>query len=400
MNKKTIKDINGENKRYLIRTDFNVPIIDGAITDDKRIKESLPTIKYALSQKGASVVLMSHLGRPEGKPDQKYSLKPVAVKLSELLGVNVVMLNDSIGKEVESACKSPKAGSVILLENLRFHAEETEKDSSKREGFAKELAKNGDIYVNDAFGTAHREHASTATITKFMTDSVAGFLMEKELDFLGRVITVPERPFVFIIGGFKVSDKIGVIENIIDKADRILIGGAMRFTFLKAKGINVGRSPVEESMLDKARSLMDQAARLGKELLLPVDAVVAKNFDDADNARIIMNSDFTDDIEGFDIGPKSTAMFSEKVKDAKTVFWNGPMGAFEVDAFENGTLGLARAIASNKKCVSVIGGGDSAAAIHKLGLDEEFTHISTGGGASLEFIEGKKLPGVIMLDDK
>ncbi len=400
MTKKTIKDITLDNKRVLIRVDFNVPVQDGKISDDKRIKEALPTIEYILSKPGTSVILMSHMGRPKGEKKPEYSLKPIAVQLEKLMKRPVTMLDDCIGDNVKKACQNAKPGSIIMLENLRYYGAETSKDNSIREDFAKKLAELGDIYVNDAFGTAHREHASTATIARFMKSAVAGFLMERELEFLGRVITNPERPFVFIIGGFKVSDKIGVLETIIDKADRILIGGAMRFTFLKANGINVGRSPVEESMLDKARQLMKKAKDLGKELLLPIDVVVAKGFDDGDNAEIRMNEDFTDDVEGFDIGPKSTHLFCEKVKDAKTVFWNGPMGAFEVDAFENGTLGLARAIALNKNCISVIGGGDSAAAIHKLGLDSDFTHISTGGGASLEFIEGKDLPGVVVLNSK
>ncbi len=391
MNKKTVRDVNWSGKRALVRCDFNVPL-DSAqrITDDRRITEALPTIKYLIAH-DAVVVLCSHLGRPKGKPQDDLRLTPVAARLSELLGKPVAMLGDSVGPEVEAAVKAAKPGDVLLLENLRFHAEE-EKNVTE---YARALANLGDVYVNDAFGAAHRAHASTAGVAAFLP-AVAGFLMEKELDFLGAALENPGRPFVAILGGAKISDKIGVVENLLAKADSLLIGGGMANTFLKAKGYEMGDSLVEADSVATAKSLLETS---GSRLALPVDAVVADRFA-ADAKHMVVPVDKVQ--PGWrilDIGPKTVALYASHIAGAKTVVWNGPMGVFEMDAFAVGTFEVAKAVAGSG-ATSIIGGGDSAAAVEKAGLADQITHISTGGGASLEFLEGKALPGVAALNDK
>ncbi len=391
MNKKTIRDIQWSGKRALVRCDFNVPLDKKQhITDDRRITEALPTIRY-LIEHGAVVVLCSHLGRPKAKPQDDLRLAPVAQRLSELLARPVKMLGDSVGPEVEAAVKAAKPGDVLLLENLRFHGEE-EKNVPEH---ARALAALGDVYVNDAFGAAHRAHASTVGVAAYLP-AVAGFLMEKELNFLGSALENPERPFVAILGGAKISDKIAVVENLLAKADSVLIGGGMANTFLKAKGLEMGDSLVEADSLPTAAALLKKG---GDKLLLPVDAVVADRFA-ADAARKVVPVDKVQ--PGWrilDIGPKTVANYSACVAAAKTVVWNGPMGVFEMDPFAVGTFDVARAVAKSG-AVSIVGGGDSAAAVEKAGLADQITHISTGGGASLEFLEGKELPGLAALNDK
>ncbi len=391
MNKKTIRDIQWSGKRALVRCDFNVPLDkEQHITDDRRITEALPTIRY-LIEHGAVVVLCSHLGRPKAKPQDDLRLAPVAQRLSELLARPVKMLGDSVGPEVEAAVKAAKPGDVLLLENLRFHGEE-EKNVPEH---ARALAALGDVYVNDAFGAAHRAHASTVGVAAYLP-AVAGLLMEKELNFLGSALEDPERPFVAILGGAKISDKIAVVENLLAKADSVLIGGGMANTFLKAKGLEMGDSLVEADSLPTAAALLKKG---GDKLLLPVDAVVADRFA-ADAAHKVVPVDKVQ--PGWrilDIGPKTVANYAARVAAAKTVVWNGPMGVFEMDPFAVGTFDVARAVAKSG-AVSIVGGGDSAAAVEKAGLADQITHISTGGGASLEFLEGKELPGVAALNDK
>jgi phosphoglycerate kinase len=396
MPKKTILDLRDEElsgKRVLVRVDFNVPIKNGVITDDRRIREALPTIKY-LMEKGAKVILVSHLGRPKGFQDD-LRLDPVAKRLSELLGKPVKKLNDCIGEEVEKEVANMNPGDVVLLENIRFYKEEEANDPE----FAKKLAKLADLYVNDAFGTAHRAHASTAGVANYIP-GVAGLLMKKEIEIMGKALENPDRPFVCILGGAKVSDKIGVIQNLVNKVDVLLIGGGMMFTFLKAMGYEIGKSIVEEDKLDLAKDLMNLAKEKGVKFVLPVDAVVVKEIKEDAPTTVKDVDKFDKDDIGVDIGPKTIDLFREEIMKAKTIIWNGPMGIFEIPAFANGTKKVAEAIAENKNCVSIVGGGDTAAAVQLFGLEEKFTHISTGGGASLEFLEGKVLPGVAVLQDK
>ena len=411
MNKKTVKDIDVRGKRVLVRVDFNVPL-DSArnITDDRRIVAALPTINYLIDH-GARVILMSHLGRPKqddsGKADaesvKKYNLDPVAKRLSELLGKPVKKIDDCIGDEVKAAAMALKDGDVILLENVRFYKQEEKNDPA----FAEKLASLGELYVNDAFGTAHRAHASTEGVTKFLP-GVAGFLMQKELDYLGKAISDPERPFVAILGGVKVSDKIKVIDNLLNKVDVLIIGGAMTYTFLKAQGHSVGNSMVDEPGIELAKQALQKAKNCGIELLLPPDTVGAELAADFDipsgvpaDVKITTapTNAMLDGYRGLDIGPESIKLFSEKIKAAKTVVWNGPMGVFEDPRFAKGTLGIAEAMAECKG-TTIVGGGDSAAAVEQLGYADKIDHVSTGGGASLEFLEGIELPGVAALQDK
>lgn len=391
VNKKTIRDIEVAGKRVLVRVDFNVPLDKaGQITDDTRIRAALPTIEY-LRDKGAKVIVCSHLGRPKGKVAEEFRLTPVAKRLSELLGTTVQKTDDCIGPEVEQAVAAMKPGDVLLLENLRFHPEEEANDL----GFAKQLAALADIYVNDAFGAAHRAHASTEGVAHFLP-AVAGFLMERELTFLGKALADPTRPFVAILGGAKVSDKIGVIENLLPKVDRLIVGGGMANTFLKALGYEVGASLVEEDKVELAKDLLQRA---GKKLMLPVDVVIADAFAaDAQHQTVAVDKV----LPGWrilDIGPESVKAFSAVLQKAKTVVWNGPMGVFEFPAFAAGTVAIAKCLADTE-ATTIIGGGDSAAAVEQAGVADKMTHISTGGGASLEFLEGRVLPGVAALQDK
>ncbi|ADL08583.1 phosphoglycerate kinase [Thermosediminibacter oceani] len=394
MNKKTVEDFDVKGRRVLVRVDFNVPMDDrGTITDDTRIRAALPTIEYLVNRE-AKVILASHLGRPKGKFNPKYSLAPVARRLSELLGREVIMAEDCIGGKVEKAVASMKPGDVMLLENVRFYAEEEANDR----GFAEKLAKLADIYINDAFGTAHRAHASTAGVAEFLPAG-AGFLMKKEIETMGRALENPDRPFVAILGGAKVSDKIGVIKNLLGKVDHLLIGGGMAFTFLKSMGYNIGMSLLEEDKVELAASLLEEARKKGVEVLLPVDVVVAPEIKEGVGYRTVPVSEIPDDMIGVDIGEATRERFAEVIKKAGTVVWNGPMGVFEIRAFAEGTLAVARAMAESG-AVTIVGGGDSAAAVEQLGFADSMTHISTGGGASLEFLEGKELPGVAVLNDK
>ena len=394
MNKKTIRDVSFKGKRVFIRVDYNVPMDKaGKITDDTRIRATLPTLKYLLDQ-GASLVLAAHLGRPKGGPAPEFSLAPVAAHLASLLGRTVNFAADCIGPVAESAAKALKSGEVLLLENLRFHAEEEKNDPV----FAQSLAKLADIAVNDAFGVSHRAHASVEGITKFLP-TVAGFLMEKELDFLGRAVSDPERPYAAIIGGAKVSDKIGVIANLLAKVNVLLIGGGMANTFFAAQGYAIGKSLIEPDKINLAKDLIAQAKNSGVKLLLPSDVVVADKFS-ADAAWHVTTVDAIGPEEmALDIGPATRVAFASALAGAKTIVWNGPMGVFEIDAFAKGTEAVARAVA-NSSAISIVGGGDSVAALEKVGLANSITHISTGGGASLEFLEGKVLPGVAALSDK
>ncbi len=393
--RKGVKDLQPAGKRVLVRVDFNVPVKDGVVGDDTRIVAALPTIRYLL-EKNARVILMSHLGRPKGGPDPKYSLKPVAARLETLLRQPVEFAPDCVGPEVERRSRELKDRQVLLLENLRFHPEEEKNDPA----FAKQLAALGDMYVNDAFGTAHRAHASTEGVTRFLKPAVAGFLMEKELAYLGKALEDPKRPYVAVLGGAKISGKIDVMTNLMGKVDRMLVGGAMMFTFLKAQGRPVGKSLVEDDRLEMAKSVLEQAKARGVELVLPVDCVVSTAPDGSAPGRPKALDAIGPDEMGVDIGPETMALFARKLADAKTVVWNGPMGIFEVPAFAAGTLAVARAIGelTAKGATTVVGGGDSVAAVQEAGLTERFSHLSTGGGASLEFLEGKELPGVAALD--
>lgn len=394
INKKTVKDIDIKGKRVLVRVDFNVPLDEnGNITDDTRIVAALPTIEYILNQ-NASVILMSHLGRPKGEVKENLRLNPVAKRLEELLKKPVKKLNDCIGKEAEEAAKNIKPGDVILLENLRFHKEEEKND----EEFAKKLASLGDVYVNDAFGAAHRAHASVAAITKFLP-SVAGFLLAKEIYYLGNLLKNPERPFIVILGGAKISTKIGVINNLLDKVDKMLIGGGMTFTFLKSKGLNIGTSIVETEKEVEAFEILRKAQNEEKEIVLPDDVVVADEIKEDAKTKIVDIYQIPDNMGGVDIGPKTIKKFKKIINEAKTIFWNGPMGVFEIDKFAEGTKEIAKAVA-NSNAVTVVGGGDSISALKKFNLLDKITHVSTGGGASLEFVEGKPLPGIVSLQDK
>ncbi len=394
MAKATVRDIDVKGKRVLVRVDFNVPLdAERNITDDTRIRAALPTIKYLL-ERGARVILASHLGRPKGQRKEEFNLAPVARRLEELLGQSVNKLDDCVGPQVETGVRAMKDGDVILLENLRFHKEEEAND----EGFAKALASLADTYVNDAFGAAHRAHASTAGVAEFVP-GVAGFLMEKEIEVMGKALSAPERPFVAILGGAKVKDKVGVISNLIEKVDSLIVGGGMAYTFLKAKGLEIGKSIVDEEKLDLAKELMEKAKAKGVKFLLPVDVVVADRFAEDADAKVVDVSEIPPDWQALDIGPKTREAFAREIADAKTVVWNGPMGVFEMKPFAEGTRRIAKALADSA-AVTIVGGGDSAAAISEMGFADKMTHVSTGGGASLEFLEGKVLPGVAALKDK
>ena len=396
MNKKTIRDVNVEGKKVFVRCDFNVPLDEnGRITDENRIQGALPTIKYLL-ENGAKVVLASHLGRPKNGPEAKFSLKPVADRLNELLGGKVTMANDVIGEDAQAKVAALKNGEAVLLENVRFHKEEEKNDPE----FAKKLAGFADIFVNDAFGTAHRAHASTEGISYYVETSVAGFLIENELEVMGGALSDPKRPFVAILGGAKVSDKIGVINNLLEKVDKLLIGGAMAYTFIVAKGGKVGNSKLEADKVELAKELIEKAQAKGVELYLPVDTVIAREFSADAESDVCETMAIPEGWEGLDIGPKTAAIFADVIKTAKTVIWNGPMGVFEFPKFAVGTKAVAQALADNPDAITIIGGGDSAAAIEQLGYADKVTHISTGGGASLEFLEGKVLPGIACLNDK
>ena len=391
MNKKTIEDIDVNGKKVLMRCDFNVPQDEnGNITDNRRIVSALPSIKY-LIEHNAKVILCSHLGRPKGEFKEKYSLKPIAEELSKLLGKEVKLAKDVIGEDAHNLANNLKDGDVMLLENVRFHKEEEANDPE----FAKKLADMAEIYVNDAFGTAHRAHASTAGVASYLP-AVSGFLIKKELDFMGSALENPERPFVAILGGAKVSDKIGVIENLMEKVDTLIIGGAMAYTFLKATGKNIGNSLCEDEKLDLAKDILEKAKQKNVKLMLPVDNIEAKSTED-EVTKIV--EEIEDGYAGFDIGPKTIEMYEKELENAKTVVWNGPLGMFELEKFANGTMSIARKLAE-LDATTIIGGGDSASAIEKAGLSDKMSHISTGGGASLEFLEGKKLPGIEVLEDK
>jgi phosphoglycerate kinase len=390
---KSISELDISGRRVFIRVDFNVPLnASGAVSDDTRIRESLPTIRLAI-EKGARVVLASHLGRPKGKPDKKYSLEPVAVRLAELLGADVALTDEPVGDGARKVVNDLHAGAVALLENLRFSPGEEAND----ENFSRALASYTDVYVNDAFGTAHRAHASTAGIAKLVGDKGSGLLMEREVKFLGQLLGEVERPFVTIIGGAKVSDKIGVLENLLARVDQLLIGGAMANTFLKAKGGKLGRSLVEDDKLALARSFLRKAEDANVDVLLPRDMVAAAGTK-SESGRVVQAMAVPDDLAALDIGPETARGFADGIARAKTIFWNGPMGVFESEPFAAGTLAVAQAVASARGALSVVGGGDSVAAVQKSGVADKITHISTGGGASLEFLEGKKLPGLAALE--
>ena len=394
MSKKTVRDIDLKDKKVLVRCDFNVPMDENRnITDNRRIVAALPTIKYLLEQ-NCKIVLCSHLGRPKGEFKKEFSLEPVAKELSELLGKEVIMAKDVIGEDAENKAKNLKNGEILLLENVRFHREETDNDPE----FAKKLASFGEIFVNDAFGTAHRAHASTEGVTKYLP-AVSGFLIEKELKFLGEALENPERPFVAILGGSKVSDKIGVIENLLEKVDTLIIGGGMAYTFFKAQGYSVGESLCEEDKCDLALELMEKAKEKNVKFLLPIDNKVGKEFKPDTESKTVKSTEIPDGWEGLDIGEETIKLYKEELKNAKTIVWNGPLGVFEFDQFAVGTNEIAKAL-GDIDAIKIIGGGDSAAAVEKAGLAEKMTHISTGGGASLEFLEGKKLPGIEALLDK
>ena len=395
--KLTLRDLAPAGKRVLTRVDFNVPLRDGAVSDDTRMVATLPTLRYLL-HKQARIVLMSHLGRPKGAPDPHFSLKPVATRLERLLRMPVAFADDCVGPEAETNSRALTDGQVLLLENLRFHPGEEKNDPL----FAKALAALGDLYVNDAFGTAHRAHASTEGVPRLLKPAAAGFLMEQELTHLGAALEKPTRPFVAILGGAKISGKIDVITHLLDKVDHLLIGGAMMFTFLSALGRPTGRSLVEEDRIDLARTVLERAAAQKVELLLPVDCVASTAADGSAAARTTKVEDLRPDEMGVDIGPETLREFARRIHDAKTVLWNGPMGIFEVPAFAAGTLGIAHAMAEATPhgVVTIVGGGDSAAAVQQAGLSDRLTHLSTGGGATLEFLEGKVLPGVAALDDR
>jgi 3-phosphoglycerate kinase len=390
MNKRGVRDLDVGGKRVLVRVDFNVPVKDGEVTDDTRIRRALPTIRFLL-QEGARPVLISHLGRPKGEPDQKYAMDPVATRLQELLGEPVEKLDAAVGPEVVEALDDWSGKGVVLLENSRFYPGETSNDP----GFADQLAALAEVYVDDAFGAAHRAHATTVGVPDRLP-AAAGFLMEEEIDYLDKLLEVPERPFVAILGGAKVSDKLGVIESLLGTADTLLIGGAMGFTFFRALGYEVGDSLVEEDYLEEAKRLMEEA---GDRLVLPVDVVVADAMEEGVESETVAVDGIPSGKMGLDIGPETVVLFEGHVSGASTIFWNGPMGVFEIDAFAKGTEGVATAVAKSG-ATSVVGGGDSVAAVNKLGLEDRMSHISTGGGASLEYVEGKELPGIAVLPDK
>ena len=400
LNKKSVDDINVKGKRVLVRCDFNVPLKEGKITDENRLVAALPTIKKLIAD-GGKVILCSHLGKPKGEPKPELSLAPVAVRLSELLGQEVKFAADPevVGPNAKAAVEAMKDGEVVLLENTRYRAEETKNG----EAFSKDLASLCDVYVDDAFGTAHRAHCSNVGVTQYVDTAVVGYLMQKEIDFLGNAVDNPVRPFVAILGGAKVADKLNVISNLLEKCDTLIIGGGMAFTFLKAQGKEIGKSLVDDTKLDYCREMVEKAAKLGKKLLLPVDAAVAASFPDPIYAPIEVQNVSVDaipaDTMGLDIGPETAKLYADTVKSAKTVVWNGPMGVFENPTLAQGTIAVAKALADTE-ATTIIGGGDSAAAVNQLGFGDKMTHISTGGGASLEFLEGKELPGVAAANDK
>ena len=400
LNKKSVDDINVKGKRVLVRCDFNVPLKEGKITDENRLVAALPTIKKLIAD-GGKVILCSHLGKPKGEPKPELSLAPVAVRLSELLGQEVKFAADPevVGPNAKAAVEAMKDGEVVLLENTRYRAEETKNG----EAFSKDLASLCDVYVDDAFGTAHRAHCSNVGVTQYVDTAVVGYLMQKEIDFLGNAVDNPVRPFVAILGGAKVADKLNVISNLLEKCDTLIIGGGMAFTFLKAQGKEIGKSLVDDTKLDYCRERVEKAAKLGKKLLLPVDAAVAASFPDPIDAPIEVQNVSVDaipaDTMGLDIGPETAKLYADTVKSAKTVVWNGPMGVFENPTLAQGTIAVAKALADTE-ATTIIGGGDSAAAVNQLGFGDKMTHISTGGGASLEFLEGKELPGVAAANDK
>mgnify|MGYP000987720275 FL=1 len=396
LNKKTIGDINVRGKKCLVRCDFNVPLKDGKITDENRLVGAMPTIKY-LIENGARVILCSHLGKPKGEAKPELSLAPVAARLSEMLGQEVVFAADAnvVGENAKKAVAQMKDGDVVLLENTRYRKEETKNE----EGYSKELASLAEIFVNDAFGTAHRAHCSTVGAGQFLEERVCGYLIQKELDFLGSAVENPVRPFLAILGGAKVSDKLGVINNLLEKVDTLIIGGGMAYTFIKALGHEIGTSLLEEDKVAYAKEMMDKAQAKGVKLLLPVDVVYADRFAEDAQPHITEGRDIPADCMGLDIGPKTRELFAKAVKESKTVVWNGPMGVFEFENFANGTKAIAQAMA-DVDATTIIGGGDSAAAVNQMGFGDKMSHISTGGGASLEFLEGKELPGIVALDDK
>ena len=400
LNKKTVDDINVAGKKVLVRCDFNVPLIDGKITDENRLIAALPTIKKLIND-GGKVILCSHLGKPKGEPLPEMSLAPVAKRLSELLGQEVKFApdNEVVGPNAKAAVEAMNDGDVVLLENTRYRAEETKNG----EEFSKDLASLCDVFVNDAFGTAHRAHCSNVGVTEYVDTAVVGYLMQKEIDFLGNAVNNPVRPFVAILGGAKVADKLNVIDNLLAKCDTLIIGGGMAYTFVKAQGGSVGKSLVDDTKLDYCLEMMKKAEEMGKELLLPIDTVASKDFPDPIDApidtEIVATNEIPEDMEGLDIGPKTREIFADAVKNAKTVVWNGPMGVSENPCLAEGTIAVAKALADTD-ATTIIGGGDSAAAVNNLGFGDKMTHISTGGGASLEFLEGKELPGVVAANDK
>ncbi len=396
LNKKSVDDINVKGKRVLVRCDFNVPLQEGKITDEVRLVEALPTIKKLLAD-GGKVILCSHLGKPKGEPKPELSLAPVAVRLAELLGQEVKFAKDDnvVGENAKAAVAAMKEGDVVLLENTRYRVEETKNG----EAFSKELASLCDVFVNDAFGTAHRAHCSNVGVTQFVETSVVGYLMQKEIEFLGNAVNNPKRPFVAILGGSKVSSKISVIDNLLDKVDTLIIGGGMSYTFMKALGEEVGKSLLEPDYIDYAKQMMEKAEKKGVRLLIPVDTVVAQEYSNDTPYKTVNRGEIEPDWEGLDIGEKTRVLYADAIKDAKTVVWNGPMGVFELSNFAAGTIAVARAL-SEIDATTIIGGGDSAAAINILGFGDKMSHISTGGGASLEFLEGKELPGIAAANNK
>jgi len=397
MEKKTLKDVDVKDKKVLMRVDFNVPIEDGKITDDNRIVQALPSINYVI-ENGGKLILMSHLGRPGGQKDDSLSLRPVAEHLRELVDATVYFAEDCIGEKASSVIEKAEAGEIVLLENVRFHKGE----KANNEEFCKQLAAHGDLFCNDAFGSSHRAHSSVAGVTRFLQPAVSGFLLEKEIKYLSGSVNNPEHPFVSILGGAKVSDKIGVIENLLNKVDTIIVGGGMTYTFYKAKGLPIGDSLVEDEKVDLASQIMAKADEQGVKFVLPVDSVVAKEFKNDAEHKVVEEDGIEDGWMALDIGPQSAISFGNIIKNARTVVWNGPMGVFEMDNFADGTFAVAEALAEATKhgATTIIGGGDSASAIKKSGLEDQVSHVSTGGGASLMFLEGKDLPGVVALTDK
>jgi 3-phosphoglycerate kinase len=394
MSKLNIEDLQLKGKRVLVRVDFNVPLDGTKITDDTRITFAIPTIEYIIKN-GGKVILMSHFGRPDGKVDPKYSLAPVAVRLTELLGKNVILAPDCVGEATKAIVNNMKEGDVVLLENLRFHAEEEDNDPE----FSKQLAELGDVFVNDAFGAAHRAHASIAGIPKYISQSAAGLLMQKEIEYIKDKIDNPERPFIAIIAGAKVSDKIGIIEHLMQRADAVIIAGAMAYTFLKAMGRKVGNSLVENDKLDMARDILKKSLDERVPLYLPIDHVIADKFSNDANRQVVMRGRIPDGWEGMDIGPATVELFKGVLEDAKTIVWNGPVGVFEFDNFAKGSIAIAKILAESH-ATTIVGGGDCVAAVHKSGVADKITHISTGGGAALELMEGKEMPGITALTDK